>query len=247
MKKLKNHPILISLIVTVSACAGTAFGQATFDLNSLTYYGTGPDRAAFVIDWNNGSANEIVAWGYRFDDSVAVTMEEMMAEIASDVNSELFIRWDSDAGFGAFLFGLGKQNGATTFDVSGAVDALGNPVTANFVNGVWDIDTGVGWEPPAAFGGTASNAGDFYAEGFGWSSYVAGSAPDFNTSVSEQRITSPADWTATDLGISGIELVNEGWYGLGNGREPSTVPEPAWFGIYFSLAAVFVALRRSGR
>lgn len=239
-----------SILSASLGSAGALLAQAQFDLNHLTYYGTGPDRAAFVVDWNNGSANEVVAWGYQFDETAMVTMEQMMAEIASDPNSELFIRWDSDAGFGAFLFGIGKQNGATAFGVSGAVNALGNPVAANFVNGVWDIDTGIGWEQPAAFTGTASNTGDFYAEndGFsGWSSYVAGSAPDFSTSVSDQRLTSPANWTATSVGISSVVLVDEGWYAYGNGREPNTVPEPGAAALVFSLAAGLAIARRPKR
>ena len=243
---MKMKTALLSIIsLSAMGSAGSLFAQATFDLDSLDYYGTGPDRAAFVVDWNNGSANEVIAWGYNFDATTPPTMQTMMEDIAASSTSKLFIRWDSDAGFGAFLFGLGLQNGMTVFDVTGAVDSAGNSVAANFVDGVWDINTAsVGWEPPAAFDGTASNSGDFYSEGFGWSSYVAGNAPDFSTSVSDTSLTSPSNWTATSLGISSVGLVDEGWYAFGNGRAPDTVPEPGTTGLYVAFSAALLLLRR---
>ena len=242
---MKMKTALLSIIsLSAMGSAGILFAQATFDLNSLDYYGTGPDRAAFVVDWNNGSANEVIAWGYNFDATTPPTMQTMMEDVAADSTSKLFIRWDSDAGFGAFLFGLGLQNGMTLFDVTGAVDNADNPAAANFVNGVWDINTGIGWEPPFAFSGTASNPGDFYSEGFGWSSYVAGNAPDGTTSVSDKRLTSPANWTATSLGISSVDLVDEGWYAFGNGRAPATVPESGTTGLYVAFSAALLLLRR---
>lgn len=234
--------VVAGITTLLSGHATTSKGQTSFNLDSLTYYGSGSNRSAFVVDWNNGESNEVLAWGYNWTGTL--TMATMMADIAA-ADPEFFIRWDSDAGFGgaAFLFGLGYQNGVTPFDVSDAVDADNNPVSANFVNGVWDIDTGIGWEPPFAFTGVASNSGDFYSEGFGWSSYVAGSAPDFSTSLSEPSLISPDDWTATSLGISGIELVDEGWYGFGNNRAPNTVPEPG-SGLLLCLGVLLILGRR---
>jgi len=232
--------------------AVSLWGQSTFTLDDLTYYGSGSQRAAFVVDWKNGATNEVIAWGYRFDADMGYSVEQMMAEIAADSSSNLFIRWDSNTGFGAFVFGLGYQNGVESFDVTGAVDDWGDSVTANFQNGIWDIHTGPFWEAPAAFTGVADNSGDFYREGDGldtafWGLYVAGDAPDYSTSVSEQRKDSPVHWTASGLGISDTELIDEGWYGLGFGSAPSTVPEPGQAGLIFSLLAMVVLIYRRRR
>jgi len=212
-------------IFAVLTFATVTAGQTSFDLNSLTYYGTGSNRSAFVVDWNNGASNEVLAWGYNW--SGTVTMSTMMTDIA-DADPNFFIRWDGDAsGFGPFVFGLGHQNGATPFDVTGAVDKNGHPVSSAFVNGIWDISQGTAFDAPATFSGTAANPGDSYIEGDAWSSYVAGSDPDFSTSKSETSQISPDSWTATSLGIGSVELDNEGWYGFGNNRAPTTIPEPS--------------------
>jgi hypothetical protein len=231
-----------ALLAAITLLAGNASAQFVFDFGTLPTYGTGGNVSAFVVDWNNGAPNEVIGWAYLWD--TPTTMEQMMANIAGVSGSDLFIRWDSNAGFGAFLFGLGHQNGPTLFSVVGAQNNLGAPAPAAFISGVWDIDTGGGWEPPAAFTGVAANAGDFYAEGFSWTSYVAGSAPNFTTSISETSFYSPADWTATSLGISSVNLVNQGWYGFGNGREPFTIPEPSSFAL-IALGAGLLIWRRS--
>ncbi|MEM1157809.1 MAG: PEP-CTERM sorting domain-containing protein [Verrucomicrobiota bacterium] len=230
----------VLLIITVAVMTATSWGQVLFSLDSITYYGTGSNRAAFVVDWNNGAGNEVLAWGYNWDGGA--TMETMISDLAA-ADPNLFVRWDSDAGLGAFLYGLGYQNGATAFDVIGAFDPSGNPSSSSFIDGVWDIHTGAGFEVPTAFSGTAANAGDFYNEGFVWTSYVAGSAPDFTTSLSETSLLSPADWTGTSLGISNVSLVDEGWYGFGNSREINTVPEPSSV-LLMLIGGVALVLRR---
>ncbi len=233
----------ILTLVTIASSMANLTAQVGFTLDSLPSYGTGSNVSGFVVDWNTGASNEVIGWAYRWDEPT--TMQEMIAGIAGTPGSNLFVRWDSDAsGFGAFIFGLGYQNGATPFSVSGAVDDFGDPSTADFVNGIWDINVSTGFDAPFDFTGTASNVGDFYAEGFMWGSFVAGSAPNFSTSVSEQSLFSPSQWTATDFGISGVGLVNEGWYGLGNGRAPLTIPEPTSLLLLVAAGAMLVAFRR---
>jgi hypothetical protein len=233
-----------AVLAAVGLTAGNLSAQFVFDFGTLPSYGSGANVSAFVVDWNNGSPSEVIGWAYRWD--TAPTMETMMADIAAAGGSKLFMRWDSDAGFGAFLFGLGYQNGVTPFGVINAVDGEGDPAVADFVAGVWNINTGPGFDAPAAFTGVAANAGDFYAEGYSWSSYVAGSAPDFTTSVSQSSFFAPSNWTATSLGISSVTLVNEGWYGFGNGRVPLTIPEPSSL-LLLAMGGVFFLHRRSGR
>jgi len=239
-------PLTVTIIAALAGVCSAQLvsAQALFELDDLTYYGTGTNRAGFVIDWNNGDTNEVVAFGYMWSAGGA-TMEDLISEVASAASSDLFVRWDSDAGLGAFLFGLGLQNGVATFDVTGAVDSVGDPVPSNFVNGIWDINTGgTGWEPPAAFTGQAANVGDFYTEGFGWSSYVAGSAPDFTTSVSQTSLVSPSAWTKTSLGISSVGLVDEGWYGFGWDRAPNTIPEPGTLALLAASITGWFVIRR---
>lgn len=233
MKKVRN-----TILIITTGAAASLLGQAEFTLDELTYYGEGPHRAAFVVDWKNGATNEVIAWGYRFDADTGYTMEQMMATIAAGPGSNLFARVDTSGTFGTFTFGIGYQNGATPFDVVGAVDEFDEPVAANFVDGIWDIPTSFFQE----FNGQAANAGDFYREGvdFGasWGSFVAGDADDFTTSTSEQRTVSPVHWTATSLGISDVELVDQGWYGFGWGDAPSTIPEPQQAALALGILAL---------
>ncbi len=229
-----NKPFAVITAFVVTALSVTA--TPTFELDSLTYYGAGDQRAAFVVDWNNGQPNHVQAFGYRFTGEV--TFYDMLSDIAGDPSSGLYLRVDGETAFGEFIFGIGRQNGATPFAVSNTDTAPA------FNNGVWDISVDAAFDQPASFGGAATNQGDFYEEGFDWGSYVAGTAPDFSTSISEQRLSSPSSWTATSLGAASIDLVDDGWYGFGRDSAPSTIPEPATFVLLFSGLGILLWWRR---
>lgn len=199
-----------------------AFSQVVSNLDDLNYWGSGPNRAAFVVDWKDSKANESLAWGYNWSGTLSVA--DMFADlVAGDPN--FYMRWDGDAGFGSFVFGVGYQNGPNPFGVTGTVDDLDDPVTPNFVSGIWDIDTGIGWEAPAAFDGTPVNPADHYIEGFGWVFYLGGLSDD----TADPSFAYPLNWTSANFGIGGINLVDNGWFAFSIGSEPGSavaaVPE----------------------
>lgn len=56
--------------------------NAQFSTSDVTFWvGTGSQQAVLVIDFNDSLANECLAWGYRFDDTV--TAEQMLSDIAT--------------------------------------------------------------------------------------------------------------------------------------------------------------------
>ena len=66
---------LILLSLTGQARAGY------IDFSDIkVWVGTGSNQAAFVVDWNNGSTTESLAWGYRWEG--AATGEDMIRAIA---------------------------------------------------------------------------------------------------------------------------------------------------------------------
>ncbi len=219
----------------------TATQAQVADWSDLHYWGSGANRSAFVVDWDDGKANETLAWGFRWDGTL--TVYDMITSLVTG-DPRFFARVDNDAGFGAFIFGLGYQNSATAFDVVGTVDDVGNAVSSDFVDGVWDINTQPGWEGPLAFDGAPLNVVDQYLEGFGWEFYL-GEAVDENVNVpgtffqAGPTTTYPGWWGFATLGASDTSLVNDGWYALSHAGGP---PGPALAAIPEPSAAVLVLL-----
>lgn len=242
--------ILAAVLVT----AGGAWAQLVGDLDDLNYWGSGANRAAFVVQWNDSKSPYALAWGYRW--SGTQTVADMLVFLAAN-DPRLFARIDSATGFGLGIFGLGYQTGSAAFGVTGAEDILGNPVTPVFVAGVDDLNTDPATtQAPASSAGTAPlNPADRYAEGWNdngfWELYHSGTS----NFVLEASFALPTTWTASFVG-AGVTLVDDSWavFSISNpdfsSNLPTTdvfvaVPEPssALLLMVCALAALFLRRR----
>ncbi len=237
--------IFAAIVAFAAATTPTSVvSAAVSDFSDLNFWGTGANQSAFVVDWNDGKTNESIVWGYRWDG--VLTVADMIAGLGAAAPA-LYSRLDSNAGFGAFIFGLGMQVGAAPFGVTGAVDNFNNPAVPNFVNGVWDIHTGAGWEGPASFTGTPTNSADHYIEGWGWGFFLGGTS----NSNAQPSFSYPTTWTYSNFGVSGVQLLNNGWYAFSyNDITPTApdapvaaVPEPTSFTL-FGLAFLGLVFAR---
>jgi hypothetical protein len=252
---MKKH--LLVLAVAAFFAMGNAFGQVVGNLDDLNYWGTGSNRSALVVDWNDGKTNETLAWGFRWD-GPAPTVGDLLVSLAA-ADPRLFFRLDSDASFGVALFGVGYQTGGTAFGVTGAQNTLGDSVTPVFVSGVSDmnITNGVTDSPLSSSLAAPLNAADHYAEAWNspdryWTLFFSGSG--VFPSNADPSYTYPA-WTEAGLGLSGASLDDGGWYALSYsdpfwtavtpGAAVAAVPEPESFALLvFAAGTIFVMARR---
>jgi len=222
------------------------------NLDDLNYWGSGANRSAILIDWNDGKSTTSLAWGYQWDTAPALA-DVLIALAGSDIG--LFLRVDTQTPFGLGLFGIGQRNGPSAFGVSGAQDELGNPVTPVFTAGVDDMNTSAAtFDPPLSSAGTAPvNAVDYYQEGWFdngfWGLYFAGT-DNFSTAPG---YTYPTEWIDAWEGVGSTTLVNEGWYAFSFAdnfvnSDPRTaiaaVPEPGVSLLVLLGGALLVGFRR---
>lgn len=224
------------------------------DFDSLNYWGTGDNRSAMVIDWNDQKTSFSLAWGFRWDGTL--TVADMLLSLTA-ADDRLFLRIDSEAGFGTALFGIGNQLGTSAFGVTGAQDTVGNPVTPVFVSGIDDLNTDNAstQSPASSLNAMPLNPVDRYQEGWSdngfWGLYFAGS-DNFST---QPQFTYPVDWIDAWLGVSGADLVDDGWYGLSfapgfAGSEPSpahaAIPEPGMM-VLMAFGSILLCFWRTVR
>jgi len=179
---------------------------ATFD-DVQFWTGTGAQRAALVLDWNDGKAPESLVWGFRWD-GPATGLDLLHAIVAAD--SRLFSHASEPGPFGVSVYGIGYDaNGDGWFGVSPSVefDAGGSSV-----GGPDDLRVPI-------------DAADHWAEGWNlgfWGYNLKSSAAD--------------PWTSAMTGPSGRALSDGAWDGYSfapsfNFTDPSEpfpapVPEP---------------------
>jgi hypothetical protein len=246
------NKMFAALAVLLCVCASGIKAQLitvdNFD-DIQIWAGSGINRSALVIDWNNGASNEAMVWGYRWDGPGKVWD---MLEAIRRSDPRLFLRIDSETPFGVGLFGIGLQNGPSPFGITGAQDPEGNPVDVSFTEGVNDMNVNPdGFDPPlGSLDVAVVNAGDFYAEGWFdggfWTLYLTGSNSDRLTS--ESSFTYPSVWSDGWYGLSGTPLVNESWFALSfhpgfvettPGTAFAAVPEPSTWALLGGAALAF--------
>jgi hypothetical protein len=198
--------ILCALMLVASAGRIEA-GYIDFS-DIKVWVGSGSNQAGFVVDWNNGSTTQSLAWGYRWDG--VATGEDMIRAIAA-ANVGLYATVGYFDGLGYAIFGLGfdaNQNGI--FGVSPSLTFVNGIATQSRDNEIVD-------------GRTVTDTGDFYAEGWWegyWSYWVPSSEPN-------------GDWSYSGWGASSRKLEDGTWDGWsfmrfedGWGEAPET-PTPA--------------------
>jgi hypothetical protein len=201
--------IVVAVFGAIGLMAGN-LGAQVADLDGLNYWGTGTNRAAFVVYWNDSKSPDALAWGYRWSNPGETVADMLLFMTAND--PRLFARIDSSATYGLALFGLGHQTGSPAFGVTGAQDANGDPVTPAFVNGINDLNTIplTTEAPPSSAGAAPSNASDRYAEGWNdngfWELYHSGT----DNFALQSSFALPTTWTASWVGSS-VVLVDGAW------------------------------------
>ncbi len=186
--------LLAMLLAASDAAAGTV---ASFD-DIVYWVGAGPNRAALIIDWNDGktlpgdSAGESLAWGYRWSAGATPTGIDMIRAIAdADPRLQLSI---VPRGLGGTpfetVFGLHYDlegdGGTPIFDpmgeMGGSTDTGDHFAEGWFLNGYWAYFTGPsGQTQPTwalSLGGAhqrtlTNNAWD----GWSFDDFTAGSSP----------------------------------------------------------------------
>ncbi len=209
--------------------------------------GTGPNRAVFVVDWDEPSPDSILAWGYRFSGSA--TSEDMLLAAAA-ADPRLFLRLGSPGSFGTPVYGIGYDRDQDGFALS---------------DGTLFQD-GVAYTGPSD-GATAVDPDDSYQEGWfdgSWSYFVgARSVPSCErdwqaagTGISS-RILQQGDWDGFRFSLGDIappraspgDFCRRGRYEVAesspaNQNVPESIP---WFTTILAAAGLLVALRRNGR
>jgi hypothetical protein len=242
-----------ALLAAITLLAGNAFAQIV-NLDSLNYWGTGPNRTALIIQWNDSKSPTALAWGYKWSGSQ--TAGDMLTFLAAN-DPLLFMRIDSATSLGPAFFGFGYQTGSAPFGVTGAKDTDGNPVTPVFTAGVDDLNTNpyTTQAPTSSTAAAPLNLGDRYVEGWidngFWEMFHSGTS---NT-VLQASYAYPTTWTSSWVG-AGVTLVNDSWvaYSFNPGVSigvtnslfvTAAIPEPSSFALIALGAGVFVWYRRT--
>jgi hypothetical protein len=159
-----------------------------FSFNDIEFWvGSGPNRAALVIDWDEDSHDPpALAWGYRWD-GVARGSDMLQAIVAAD--PRLFAKLGRSRSNPDIVFGLGY-------------DANGDGQFAIDDGTVFD-DAGIAYTADPTDGVVTADPDDFYAEGWlaGFWHYGVSSANPFDGGI----------WADSLLGMSSRTLADGAW------------------------------------
>ncbi len=177
--------------------------KGTDPFDDVQYWiGTGANRAALVIDFNDSATTEAWLWGYRWDGTA--TAEDMVSTI---VTADPYLFWFESApgSFGVSVFGFGydadQDGGAFSFG-----GTLQPPATGPWdSSGADDVSNG------------PTDTDDQFA-----SAWLSG---DFWGLLLSSD--SGVSWAGASTGITGHTLTNDEWIGLSFGGFPSPDPS-AW-------------------
>jgi len=196
---------------------------ATFD-DIQFWTGSGANRAALVIDWNDGKSAESLLWGYRWDGS-ATGLDMLQSVVNAD--SRLFAHLGTYA-WGTATLGIGYDlNDSGGFAVSPSL---------TFDSGGLVLDT----NPDDAR--VATDAADHWLEGWNsgfWAYYLKGSATENWTS----GMTGPGDRVLADGAWDGFSFAPG--FASSDPSEPTAaiVPEPGVVS-FLALGAVTLVWSR---
>jgi hypothetical protein len=155
MKKIE----LTLAVAGLSACFNT-HAQSDLFGSIQDWTGTGTNQAAFEFDFENGSANDALLWGYRWDGSA--TGEQMFDAIVAG-DPRLYAEVSAfDTGYGTALFGFG-------FAASGDVPITLSPTLSFNSQHLAYADSYDAVDDSRM----AVNAGDLWEEGWYYSGYWA--------------------------------------------------------------------------
>jgi hypothetical protein len=202
------------------ALGSTSLAEA-FGFNDITFWaGTGNNRAALVVDWQDQKAPPALAWGFRFDGTA--TGEDMLRAIVT--SDPLVFAKIASFSFGIALVGLGYDTNGDGLPLSDGTAWPGDR---------WLVG-------PPSDGGTALDPHDRYREGWntGYWSYWVSSGSTLGS------------WSASQTGLSGRVLSDGSWDGLSFAPgfvglapdDPVAAPEP---GLLLGLGALTWSVMRT--
>ncbi len=131
-KKMWNAG-MASAILMVNVVAGSSRADATFTFDDIHYWvGGGTNRAAVVLDWNNGQPRSSLAWGIRWDGASTNVTEWLRRLAREDRRLHAALRVEN---WGTWVLGFGYDaNG------NGGVFDLAVPGTVSDANDFIGVD-----------------------------------------------------------------------------------------------------------
>ena len=186
-----NTPIVLVVLLccwTFESCLG---GTVTSFEDIQFWVGTGNNRAAMAIDWDDTSAtDEALVWGYRWD-GTSTGAEMLRAILESD--RRLFARQSTAGTLGVALYGLGYDlDNDSAFGITDGTSFNSDGIA---VSGPPD-------SPPKT-ASTATDPGDLYAEG--WFSGL------WHYGLSSGNPFDGGSWNSSMAGASGRTLSDGDW------------------------------------
>jgi len=201
------------VIGTFVACSSLRAATVATTADLLHIVGSGANLATLVIDFNDGTASESFAWGFRWDGE-ASGADMLLAIAAADPGLTLASSGDGDAGF--FVSGIGYFDGVTNHSRSGGsfvtfpddYISWGYYLAGGFAGGTPGV--------PDAIGGGGSSLPS------SWTSSPSGASVDsFGTSG---RLLTDGAWDTWSFGAHSEDFTHMAPPG---GAPLAAVPEPS--------------------
>lgn len=104
------------LIACAAAFSAAASAMPGIDFGKIEHWtGTGPNRAALVVQFTADTDAHAYVWGYRWEDGEAPTGEDMFKAICAN-SKELCMLTQHTGQYGATLCGIGFGNASEILD-----------------------------------------------------------------------------------------------------------------------------------
>lgn len=108
---MRKITLTVGLLLAIAA-----MGQTGIDFEKITHWtGTGPNRGALVVQFDEGSDPHAYVWGYRWEDGVTPTGEDMFKAVCAN-SKELVLLTQYTGSYGATVCGIGYGNADRMLD-----------------------------------------------------------------------------------------------------------------------------------
>jgi hypothetical protein len=194
-KHCRSLPLAIALAVALLAPrAAQAISFADIEF----WVGEGPNQAAVVLDWKDGSfTTSAYAWGYRWEDGVNPSAQDMLYAIAGPIE----IRDSTDPGMVLeTLSGADPRLGLEVlrYGFGDALYGMGYDI---------DDDGGFAYVYVPGEAGVPLDPDDLYIEGWNFSGFM-------NYSIGNGPDTDSVAWVPSFLGMADTLLASNDWHGF---------------------------------
>ncbi len=207
---MKSNIVYVMVLLLL---VGTGLAGMTFD-DIDVWVGQGQNEAALVIDWNDGPAELVKVWGFRWD-GTATGADMLMAVCQADAS--LYTMGVYQTGLGIAFGGIGYDTDTDGFDITKDL-AVSDFDAYGYMEVAQDTEFD-GWTAADA---DDNWAGGWWSDGFWGYSYIDPGLSGWTGSWvgSSSRTLSDGSWDGWSWGSADAE-----WYG-GDPSLAVTVPEP---------------------